>query len=269
MDHQVHYAKLMKRGSRLRRGYIEKHHVLPRCLGGTNKKSNIVYLTPEEHYVAHQLLVKMYPGHTGLVYAAFMMTWSNERLKHQGNKLYGWLRRRMSAARKGKSLSAEHRANLSIAHMGHVHTAEHRANISRGGKGLKRSKKTCRKISKALRGKKRGPMSAENRAKISAAVTGVKRSAAFCAAISARQIGKRPPHSKAIEAKRLASIRRAVWPAEHRAKCSKRFKLLNASRTGKSLSAKHKAVLVKAQRLRRLRERQNQVSATSSAVRQT
>lgn len=29
--------------------YYEKHHILPRCLGGKNYNSNLVLLTPKEH----------------------------------------------------------------------------------------------------------------------------------------------------------------------------------------------------------------------------
>lgn len=42
--------------------YLEDHHILPRCLGGTNHKNNRVLLTAKEHYIAHHLLWKMYPG---------------------------------------------------------------------------------------------------------------------------------------------------------------------------------------------------------------
>ena len=41
-------------------GYFEKHHILPKSLGGTNKKENIVKLTAREHFICHWLLVKMY-----------------------------------------------------------------------------------------------------------------------------------------------------------------------------------------------------------------
>lgn len=34
----------------------EKHHVVPRSLGGTDDSSNIIRLTPREHYIAHRLL---------------------------------------------------------------------------------------------------------------------------------------------------------------------------------------------------------------------
>lgn len=63
----------------------------PRCLGGGNEPGNLVRLTPEEHYLAHQLLVKIHPTVPGLVTAAVTMT-----ANRPGNKLYGWLRRRVS-----------------------------------------------------------------------------------------------------------------------------------------------------------------------------
>ena len=76
-------------------GYSERHHIVPRCLGGTEDKSNIVALTPEEHYVCHQLLVKMYPNDKSLAWAAIRMTHhpADGRSK---NKLYGWLKKRHS-----------------------------------------------------------------------------------------------------------------------------------------------------------------------------
>jgi hypothetical protein len=37
----------------------ESHHIVPKSLGGTNELSNIVHLTPREHFIAHALLTKM------------------------------------------------------------------------------------------------------------------------------------------------------------------------------------------------------------------
>lgn len=42
--------------------YTEKHHIIPKSLGGKNNKENLVLLTAREHYVAHRLLIKMYSG---------------------------------------------------------------------------------------------------------------------------------------------------------------------------------------------------------------
>lgn len=41
-------------------GYTESHHILPRSLGGTDDKSNLVNLTAREHYICHLLLTKIY-----------------------------------------------------------------------------------------------------------------------------------------------------------------------------------------------------------------
>lgn len=42
-----------------RRNGVEKHHIVPTSLGGTNELSNLVYLSPRVHYICHLLLVKM------------------------------------------------------------------------------------------------------------------------------------------------------------------------------------------------------------------
>jgi hypothetical protein len=43
-------------------GYTEKHHILPRSLGGTDDISNIVKLSAREHFVCHLLLTKITTG---------------------------------------------------------------------------------------------------------------------------------------------------------------------------------------------------------------
>mgnify|MGYP000733483175 CR=1 FL=1 len=69
------------------------HHILPKCLGGTDDLENLVELTAEEHFVAHQLLVKIYPNSPNLIFACHRMSYSkNDR--RANNKMYGWLRKR-------------------------------------------------------------------------------------------------------------------------------------------------------------------------------
>ena len=41
------------------RGYIEDHHILPKCLGGPDVIANKVWLTAEEHFICHKLLTEM------------------------------------------------------------------------------------------------------------------------------------------------------------------------------------------------------------------
>lgn len=57
-------------------GYVEKHHIKPRSIGGTDDPDNLVLLTPREHFICHWLLVKIYaetPHYYKMVKAFFMM----------------------------------------------------------------------------------------------------------------------------------------------------------------------------------------------------
>lgn len=103
MDYQKIYYNIVRRGQeRKLEGYSEKHHIVPRCMGGTDDEINLVSLTPEEHYLCHLLLVKIYPNNIRLVKAAMFMTSSNESVK-RNNKAYGWLKRQYSESIKGNS----------------------------------------------------------------------------------------------------------------------------------------------------------------------
>ena len=62
MNYYKIYTQLInKRKENLFKGYSEKHHIVPRSLGGTDDKCNIVLLTAREHFIAHLLLSKIYP----------------------------------------------------------------------------------------------------------------------------------------------------------------------------------------------------------------
>lgn len=96
MNYQKIYDTLVRRGqNRILEGYSEKHHIVPRCLGGTDEASNLVSLTPEEHYLCHLLLVKIHPNDIRLVKAAMFMVSANKD-QQRNNKVYGWLKRQYS-----------------------------------------------------------------------------------------------------------------------------------------------------------------------------
>lgn len=98
MDYAQHYTLLIERArNRSLNEYTESHHIIPRCLNGTNDIPNLVKLTPEEHYIAHLLLVRIYPKNRQLIHAAVMMT-VNGKGHNRNNKLYGWLRRQHSVS---------------------------------------------------------------------------------------------------------------------------------------------------------------------------
>ena len=156
MNYVKHYELLIARAKcRTLEGYYEKHHIIPRCMGGSDDLANLVKLSPEEHFVAHQLLVKMYPEVAKLIYAAKMMTISSNN-HCRNNKLYGWLRRRFIESI-SKPCSEETKLKIGIANKGKggrnaIYTDIRRKNVSKQWLGTKRSEKTRLKISEARQG---------------------------------------------------------------------------------------------------------------------
>jgi hypothetical protein len=158
MDYSKHYHRLIERArNRVLTGYFEVHHVLPRCMGGTDDAINKVALTAEEHYVAHQLLCKMYPAVKGLAYAALAMTGNPYGARR--NKLYGWIRRRVAlhtsiestarwqdpryrekhqAAMRVVQADPAYRAMLSARFKGRIKSPQERANIAAAGRNRAR-----------------------------------------------------------------------------------------------------------------------------------
>lgn len=79
-------------------GYTEKHHILPRSLGGTDDSTNLIRLTPEDHFFAHLLIAKAHNT---------MPTWGAVMVMHErasrstifwrkSRERYAWARRRYS-----------------------------------------------------------------------------------------------------------------------------------------------------------------------------
>lgn len=70
-DHIIANAKVR---SISKEEYTERHHIIPKSLGGSNRKDNIVRLYPREHFVCHLLLAKIHPKHRGMQFALFKMS---------------------------------------------------------------------------------------------------------------------------------------------------------------------------------------------------
>lgn len=153
MNYELHYNKLIDRARRrLLEGYCERHHIVPRCMGGSDDVENIAVLTAREHYVAHQLLVKLYPDDHNLAYAAKMMTVDSNGGR-VGNRLYEWIKIRCAKVHsermkgnkcaKGSVRSKETKdllskinfANPPKGHLGHTHSDSTKAHWSKIRKG--------------------------------------------------------------------------------------------------------------------------------------
>lgn len=101
--------------------YYEKHHKIPKSLGGNNTKSNIVLLTGREHYICHLLLTKMCiekEHHYAMIKAFHILTHSkgikiNSRLFSSRREEYS---KACSQYRKGKKLSEETKQKIKENH---------------------------------------------------------------------------------------------------------------------------------------------------------
>lgn len=67
--------------------YFESHHIIPKCLGGTNDCDNIIDLFANEHFIAHKLLAEQYPDNQKLVNAYAIMAFMTNNPKHERTEL--------------------------------------------------------------------------------------------------------------------------------------------------------------------------------------
>lgn len=91
--------------------YSETHHIVPRALGGDDDLSNLVKLTPKEHYLCHALLPKMVEGkYRYKMLAAFNMMHVGHDGKRYTSNLYEHYKvkfyKEHSERQKGKKRSA-------------------------------------------------------------------------------------------------------------------------------------------------------------------
>jgi hypothetical protein len=157
MDYAKIYDSLIERAkNRTLSGYSEWHHILPQCMGGGDEDENLAQLTPEEHFIAHKLLVKIHPDNFKLAFALLGMCWVKNG-NRPNNKLFGWTRRRVSEAqsalKKGKKRPTWIIEKLRQANIGSLHTRRHRENISLSLTGRRHSAEHNAKVSAALMGR--------------------------------------------------------------------------------------------------------------------
>jgi len=155
-------------------GYTEKHHVIPKSMGGGNDKSNLVTLTAREHYIIHWLLFKMHRNQE-MAFAWHRMTHGKASVKRYVSHTFTYARKTraayVSAFLKGKSLTEKHKGRLSAAKSGKTY-----ADLGRGESPLKGRK-----------------YSASHKLKISIANTGYRRTDESRYKISIAKLGEKNP----------------------------------------------------------------------------
>ena len=104
--------------------YCERHHIIPKCMDGTNDEENLIDLFAQEHFEAHKLLALENPNNEKLQYAFWCMCSCKN---YNGRRIY--------------DVSAE---DYALSRINHINIVKNR----------KVSEETRRKQSEALKGEK-------------------------------------------------------------------------------------------------------------------
>ena len=84
--------------------YVEKHHIIPKCMGGDNNKANLIKVSGREHFVLHQLLTKMADGqHKYKMLEAFSIFSNNK------NRNLRFTSRQIESMRKANAIASSER----------------------------------------------------------------------------------------------------------------------------------------------------------------
>jgi hypothetical protein len=171
------YQQITSRGSKTKSEGLERHHILPRSLGGTNDKANITFITPREHFVCHWLLIKIYrtgEEHWKMLNALRMMRAENPNQKRYSTKITS----RVYAKLKEEytKLQSEKYKGSGNGFYGKRHTDEAKQRISEANKGRVQPPEEKDRQKSAMIGKRRAPFSQEWKDKLSEAGSGEKNS---------------------------------------------------------------------------------------------
>ena len=124
--------------------YHERHHILPKCLGGTNSEDNLIDLFAKEHYEAHRLLALENPNNDKLIYAWWCMStmkskFTNERYKisaeeYEEAKMAFALMHSEKCSKEGNPMYGVHRYKEENPFYGRHHTEEVKNKIKESSK---------------------------------------------------------------------------------------------------------------------------------------
>ena len=196
--------------------YHETHHIIPKCMGGNDDKSNLIDLYAREHFEAHRLLALENPDNDKLIYAWHMMSvMSDKQQRHyeitaeeyeeakiafskmmsikmsgSGNPMYG------KSAMRGKHLSDESKEKLRLQRIGDKNPMYGKLGEKAPNYGKRMSEESRKKLSEANIGENH-PMygknhSEETKRKMSEARQGFRQSDETKKKISDSRKDKKP-----------------------------------------------------------------------------
>jgi hypothetical protein len=170
--------------------YCEKHHIVPKSLGGSNSKDNLVNLTAREHFICHLLLTKMTEGRNKakMVHALWMMTFVKNKDQTDRHKISSRqfeklkLLKSQYSPRLGMHHSLESKLKISKSNIGKTQSAASKEQISKSikekyksgemvswNKGISLTESHVKNISDSLKGTPRARFTDEHKANMALA----------------------------------------------------------------------------------------------------
>lgn len=172
--YQTWYKQITERGQiRSRDPKHENHHIIPKSLGGPNKKENITNVTAREHFICHWLLTKIHPtgdAHWKMLNAIRIMRAENAAQTRYHTKItsrvYAKLKEEYAV------LNSKARKGSGNGMFGKKQTVEAKRKISEANSGRVQPEHEKQKQIAAITGRTRNPFSDEWKEKMAEAKRG-------------------------------------------------------------------------------------------------
>jgi len=152
---------IQKASQRCLPGYTERHHIIPKSLGGGESIDNLVKLSAREDFICHMLLTKMTTGHEKIkmLHALGKFVQCNHlQQRVLTSRQYDIARKAIIKARIGSKHTLETRQKISNKSKGKIPW-------NKGLTGIKHSEESNTKRSRTLKGKSLSEKVGEERAK--------------------------------------------------------------------------------------------------------
>lgn len=205
--------------------YHERHHIVPKCMGGTNDEDNLIDLFAKEHFVAHKLLSMEHPDNNSLVFAWTCMAFPKNAVQKRceiSQEEYEEAKKALSKCMSGRIVSEKTRKKISESRKGKSLTPEAKQKLSEMLRGRSVSEDTKRKMSESSKGKQ---LSEEHRKHISNAKKNQPLSEAQKLALAKIcEANRGRTHSEETKAKISAGNKGKKYSQESKDKMSKAHK---------------------------------------------
>ena len=167
--HRWYFEIIKNAQSRVLHTYSETHHIIPKCLGGSDLKQNLVELTAREHFICHWLLTKFVSvNKEKMDYALWLMINVENKLQNRykvNSKTYEILKTKLaktfSKQHTGRKMSEETKQKISTTRKKKFQEGtleikvydSTKEKLSKNRLGSKQSQETKNKIGLAHKGK--------------------------------------------------------------------------------------------------------------------